>query len=90
VDGAFRGIWIALMRVVGLVGVEVRLDSGALGLVVALDRLLRSLLGGYCQYQYWWSYLWSAWTGAVGRSLMGTVNDMCVLGGESGRKKKHT
>ena len=63
------------MRVVGLVGVEVKLGSGALGLV-ALDRL-RRLLGGYCQYL--WSYWWSAWTGAVWRSLLSaelvTVSD---------------
>jgi hypothetical protein len=84
VDGAFRGIWIALMRGVGLVGGGVKLDNGALGL--ALDRL-RSLLD---QYQYWWS----ASTGAVGRSLVGTelvvtVSNMRALGDESGRKK-HT
>lgn len=74
------------MRVVGLAGVEARLGSGALGL--ALDRL-HSLLGGYCRYQYWWS----AWTGAVGRSLVGaeleTVSGKRVLGGESGRKNIH-
>ena len=59
------------MRVVGLASVEVRPGSGALGL--ALDpRRLCSLLGGYyCQYWYLWSYWLSAWTGAVGRLLVG-------------------
>lgn len=64
------------MRVVGLVSGGVRLGNVALDLV-ALDQLGRSLLGGGCcrRYQYYlWSYLWSAWAGAVVRPLVGAVN----------------
>ena len=65
------------MRVGGPGGVEVRLGSGALGLV--LDRLGSLLEGRYWyQYQYLWSYRLSAWTGAVGRSLVGAVKLVTV------------
>lgn len=75
------------MRAEGLGGVGVRLGSGALAL--ALDRLGSPLAGGH-------RYCWSAWTAAVGRSLVGAVIRYgSMMGcacrcGENLEEKKHT